>query len=1041
LKRRALSALIRVGARFDDSLAPPLWQQGVNAPQGEGQRRFDLVAGVGAAEAEAIRAWLADHNGRTAILVLQHEGLKGVDFGCEVFTQYDVLNACAPAGIVAECDSAFRALSDRLQDVRLHGVEMAPDVLREALLASPRVVEVARAAKVLFERGYRHVAVVIAAHSYLDGALLKEAKSCGVAAPDATAWTPRNGRLVPMPIMTLSTMASDPAQWATHLLRKADPGAAEPAHYVALGFASGSRRALINAVFKEITRCSGDCATLHARAGATGTDEAAQVTPQRFAAISELTVGNPKSVAEALGRLLEAWRADVASRTASEPSNWEAMGRLTIETIEARVLELEESIAPMLRRLARLERLMSIAAWRQPVVVIDDPLACALPPQEPRKIFNATNNIRYVRMPTDIDADDGEVVANLARDLAAALAEERSAAPVAGPQLHVVLGMRPEGVPAVASWLAALEGRRAVLAMHYDSIAASDFGCEVYRELDLVPTNSAAEENIYKSAYEHRTRRQSELNHLRYLGLPLTLDFYGAVAPPAERMMQLMLAARLLFQRGYDHVAIVLGTENDFYGALVLEARACGVMPTNGAVKRVVYGELRPDHGWSMPSFPVSAGQWREKVRERAAAACEATSVAVVALSSEPNYLRNARVVIAALAAREAQLLLIVPRREGFSWAFGNGIAVEPLDQGLGLAAREPERLNRAASAFLRALHNLARRDVGASAQGVCRRLGEATLSFHDLHSATREVVGYALRRHLALLDRLDEVFDSAKPDVVYKFPHCATTMDESLLKLVEAKGIRQVASIFMSIDAQYRNMPRTRQDVITVLGEEQSVLVSANISAAEVICAGQPEMDIMMRDWSPKSAMSHARAAMPAWDGNKKVVLVATSNFDAAGERVWVRELCRRASERGDAHVLVKLHPATPVERYRQELSVGGPIDVSLVADPDITPYMQIASAVVTDVSHAGKIAVYFGRPLMVVNISGTQYPYHRFDESGVALGAYSIEEVAPTLDQVLEGRYQTVHRSRFVQREFTSDDNRASDRIADLVLSLRKS
>jgi hypothetical protein len=101
----------------------------------------------------------------------------------------------------------------------------------------------------------------------------------------------------------------------------------------------------------------------------------------------------------------------------------------------------------------------------------------------------------------------------------------------------------------------------------------------------------------------------------------------------------------------------------------------------------------------------------------------------------------------------------------------------------------------------------------------------------------------------------------------------------------------------------------------------------------------------------------------------------------------------------------------------------------------------MQIASAVVTDVSHAGKIAVYFGRPLMVVNISGTQYPYHRFDESGVALGAYSIEEVAPTLDHVLEGRYQTVHRSRFVQREFTSDDNRASDRIADLVLSLRKS
>src|SRR5262249_35731331 len=100
----------------------------------------------------------------------------------------------------------------------------------------------------------------------------------------------------------------------------------------------------------------------------------------------------------------------------------------------------------------------------------------------------------------------------------------------------------------------------------------------------------------------------------------------------------------------------------------------------------------------------------------------------------------------------------------------------------------------------------------------------------------------------------------------------------------------------------------------------------------------------------------------------------------------------------------------------------------------------MEIASVVVTDLSHAGKIAVYLNKPLMVVNISGTPFPYHRYDEEGVALGAFSLAEIGQTLDRILAGPTGANRRGEFVRREFTSDDNHASDRIAELVVSLAR-
>jgi hypothetical protein len=1010
----------RVLTFFSDGRFPPL------------ERQIDLVVGVNNENAATVRKWLAGHQGRSALLVLQHEGLKGADFGCDVFTQHELVppGSDTAAAIAADWKSSFRSLCERLQHVRFENVVVAPDLLQEGLQSVYRPAEIARAARELLARGYRHVAVVLSGYTYLDGALIEEAKACGLAATGARALIARSGYLSRYQALTALTAWSKPKDWAAAYLRRIEPSLESPSEIIALGFSYPARAAQLEVVADDVSKLcrvdqlSGDAAEIAART--------------RMMVIPELTVADPDAVAETLEQLLEAWREDLAGRLTAGCGSWKQFGRYSFEAMEARLLGLEESILPMLKNLARLERLNAICKQSGPAkVVIDDPATCALTPEAPPCLHD---KMRFIRFPLAWDASDAEANHKLALVMKQALDEERASRPVEGPELHVVIGVGLEEVTHVARWLSGLEGRHAVLLMRHDLLSGCQFGCDRFHDIDLIQTNSSLEEDVYRSCSEYRARRQAQLATITFLGLQLSLDFYRAVAAPVERLTILMRAAGLLFERGYSHIVIVVGAGNDYLGSLVLEGRACGVMRVNSAARRVVGGQVQADHAFSTPSLLKSLRQYAEGISQRAPFVNAPVKAVVVGLSSEPAYLRNGMAVIAALVEREKRLLLVVPWREGFAWTDETGVEAATLDPGGAVAARNPDELNRAADAFLRALHGLAQAAVAERPPLSWRDLGKATSDFHDLHSAGRDVIGNALRRHLTLIDRLDEIMSTVKPEVIYKFPSGATIVDGSLLGVAAKYGIRQVASVFLSASASFRNLDRTAQDIITVLGQAQVEILKSNIAANLVVAAGQPEMDLLMRSWPPDKARQYARRVMPAWDGSNRIVLVVTSNFDAENEPRWVRELCRHAMGRGDAHVLVKLHPATPIEVYRAKLACDDS-EVSLVADPEIAPYMEIASVVVTDVSHAGKIAAYLNKPLMVVNISGTAFPYHRYDEDGVAIGAFTLEQVGPTLDRILAGQTPPTRRTEFVQREFTSDDNRASDRIAELVLSLCRS
>ena len=1041
--RRVLSG--RIEARLSlvppRSLPPTIWQRLLLIVRRKAsivlrERQLDLIVGVRKEDAPIVKAWLAGRAGCSVVLVLQHEGLRDADFGCDVFTQHELIPPASEAAalIAADCERGLQGLCDRLEHVRLGEIEVASDAVREALPSAHRTTEIARAAKALLARGYNHVVVVLTAYLHMDGALIEEAKTCGLADAGATALCARDGRLSRLSELTLRTAPSKPADWAAAFLRRLEPVHESPSEFVALGFSDTSRLRKLSAVVDELLKlCADD------RRGSPGDNASGTATaPFRLTVIPELIVADPRAVAQVLQRLLDAWRRDLATRVAKFDSSWEMLGQHSFEAAEVRTLALEERLKAMLKGIARLERLNAISMQQPELakVVIDDSANCTFAPERLPDLART----RFFRFPLEWDAVDAEANRKLAFVLKEALDQERASRPVEGPELYVLVGVRLDDVTHVARWLGGLEGRRAVLVARYDELADSQFGCDRFLDLELIPTNSELEEEVYRSCSEHRDRRQAQLAATDFLGVPLSLDFFRAVAAPVERLMIMMRAARLLFERGYAHVAIVCGPANDHYGCLILEGRACGVLRANDTARRVVRGKIQTDHAFSTPSLLKSARQHVSQLSSIAPVASSPAQVLVVALSSAPHYLRSGKAVIAALKEHERHVLLVVPRREGFGWAEEIGVRTEALAPA-GVPARYLEALNTASDEFLRALGDLARADLAARPKLRWRQLGHMTSEFHDLHASTRDVVSGAMFRHLIMICRLDEIVATVKPDIIYKFPSSATIMDGSLLAIARKYGIRQVASVFLSLSASFRDMDRAPQDIITVLGEEQAEIVGRNIRANEVIALGQPEMDLFMHGWAPETSREHVLRMIPAWDGKKRLVVVATSNFDASREPIWVRELCRHAAARGDAHVLVKLHPATPIAVYRSNLALDGDFDISLVADVELAPYMQIASVIVTDVSHAGKIAVYLGRPLMVVNISGTPFPYHRYDEDEVALGAFSLPEIGSVLDRLLDGEAPVKGRAGFIRRQFTSDDNRASQRIADLVLSVGRS
>lgn len=578
--------------------------------------------------------------------------------------------------------------------------------------------------------------------------------------------------------------------------------------------------------------------------------------------------------------------------------------------------------------------------------------------------------------------------------------------------------------------------RAAALVMEYQGLGGLDLGCDTYSELALIPTNSEAEEAIYRDVDDHEV---SLLGRLRqdYLGVPIAADIYRGIVPSPERFVQLSRAAQVLFEKGYRDVWLLLADYAYYHTCLAVEARRCGLMWESGPVALVVGTDERRYLPMPERSRCSTPADWLSRFsRIDPPAPAESCRVLVIVPSVAPAYLRNGIEVIRALQRVEPEVALFTIWRSQAEVLAQHGLTARSFDVDADYRCRDPEGLVAATEAFIRGWEEDAARRPWAGEHDGRPSFGKNTLAAYDRVLMEFEDTVTLVLRHCILIDRLDALLTEMKPSVIYKFPSGGTVCDGLLYFLARKHGIPLVSSVFLSITDSARNLDRTSHDVLAVLGEEQAEVLRRMIEVRDVVPVGQPEMDALSRDWPLDASRAYLDERLPAAAG-KRLVVVATSAFDPEGELSWILDLARICAARGDCFLAVKLHPSTMPERYERLLIDNPGLPASVVTDGVVAPYLQCAALVVTDLSHAGKMAVYLGRPLLVVNTTGGGFPYNRFDEEGVALIARDRAELRARLDAMLDaGAAPAEGRAAFVARHFTRDDGRAAERTVALIL-----
>lgn len=283
----------------------------------------------------------------------------------------------------------------------------------------------------------------------------------------------------------------------------------------------------------------------------------------------------------------------------------------------------------------------------------------------------------------------------------------------------------------------------------------------------------------------------------------------------------------------------------------------------------------------------------------------------------------------------------------------------------------------------------------------------------------------------------IEQILIKNKPSVIYKDVSCSS-LDARIGTLAQVHQIPVVTSVVASITSSYRNFAIYPCDFITLLGENQiPTFIKRGFAESQLICAGQPELDNIKRTYDLKSAIDYLSSVISNYRSHIPTLLIATGYFNLDKEKIWIKHICEYASRRSQPiQILIKPHPS--VYRFYESFRSLPHLSV-LSSTASLYPCLIAADLVFTDVSHAGKLAIFFRKPLVVVNFCDKKYPFNNFDEEGVAWIAHNAHELESIIEDVCSGR-KSIEDSAYndyIEQHFTKDDGKASERIADFLLS----
>lgn len=628
--------------------------------------------------------------------------------------------------------------------------------------------------------------------------------------------------------------------------------------------------------------------------------------------------------------------------------------------------------------------------------------------------------------------------------------------------LHLLLNIGPGDASTVRAWVSKLPGRVAVLLQGYSDLHDCEWGAKAFSEFDIVPTSSDAEEEIYRYVSEFNRQFDESFADIRFLGVPLVKDLDNLVGSTPERHLSLSASVDHLLKQGFERVVVLLQHHSAFHFAFFREAIRQGIAAPRSRPLLMVDGELRPASGtYETESVVALEGRLRRLLvpsgsKEIAPLlkGMRREEPILLVLSSNPIFVRNAANVVRAARMRYPELPVFVDTRA----------TIAALERAECPNARvvQPDGIydvvNAAAAAS--AIVELFRR-IEAYTNSVSSSMFSRWWAFasgrskiaHDKKSSLLLALKRAVLQpellgrfaeYCGFIENFTMLLDAQNPSAVFRIPSVGNFFDHAVLYLARDRSIPLVAASVMSFDARYRNLNRFDYDKLTVLGEEQAEIIRDLRMANEVIAVGQPDLDEAHWRWTPEASRSYVLERLKL-TRSKQLVVVATSALALESELKWIVSLGEHARRRGDTDIVVKLHPSVSLSAYSAVVDKGSDWPVHLVTDWEILPYLVVADVVLTDASHAGKQAIYLGKPLISVNMTGVPFPYNRYGEEGVAALCESEGSLLAELDKCLDSESQRSARlpetrNAYIRRYMTANDGRASDRIVQILMRAAK-
>jgi glycosyltransferase involved in cell wall biosynthesis len=331
------------------------------------------------------------------------------------------------------------------------------------------------------------------------------------------------------------------------------------------------------------------------------------------------------------------------------------------------------------------------------------------------------------------------------------------------------------------------------------------------------------------------------------------------------------------------------------------------------------------------------------------------------------------------------------------------------------------------------------------------------------LNALRRDIQDYfefALPRAAANLATAERMIEKDSPNVILLQNECGP-WERALIAAAKLKGVPTLATQHGIITAAHPGyyVPDGRfdqrhclpiPDLTAVFGEySRSVLTKLlNYPSERVIAVGNPQYDYippLLTHSSPYFRHNVCREL--GLDPSRRIVLVATGALQTKYgypdyDRLLLGAVFSAKLSRPELQLILKLHPKEDGLLQRTMARERGVSDFVIVKDERARP-LWISDLAVTIHSAFAMEAIAMGKPLMVVNLTGSQdiYPYVT---AGAAIGVYRQEDLLPAIDDILDNQQTRDRlaqgRQQFIQDHLNSMDGHSAERIIELVEQISK-